>query len=182
MKVRINWEDFLKENIVKRTINSLQLCISNECNIKFLEDKLSYSKNRVIKDAIWGIIPITRFECALLDSPIMQRLRFIRQLGMAYLVYPTAGYSRFEHTLGVLHTIDHIISAIRYNAEINDYFDDINRVLKLTPIIKFAGLLHDIGHGPFSHVSEQFFQETDEESQELIKYFKFTLDVSIQRS
>ncbi|MGH7863195.1 MAG: HD domain-containing protein [Candidatus Dormibacteraceae bacterium] len=73
---------------------------------------------------------------------LLQRLRNIRQLAMAYLVYPGALHTRFDHTLGVLQVTGKLCEALRIE-------DDATAILRL------AALLHDVGHGPFSHVSEQ---------------------------
>src|SRR6267378_650564 len=53
---------------------------------------------KAVKDAVWGMIDLGEKETVLIDSPIVQRLRFVKQLGVTYLTYPTAGHSRFEHT------------------------------------------------------------------------------------
>src|SRR5258707_401971 len=67
---------------------------------------------KAIKDAVWGMIDVQPCECVVLDSPPLQRLRRIRQLGVTYLTYPTAGYSRFEHTLGAMHQAERMLRAI----------------------------------------------------------------------
>ena len=74
----------------------------------------------------------------LLGTPVVQRLRRIKQLGNTHLVYPSACHSRFEHTLGVLHIANRMAEKLRLNET------DIE-------IIRYAALLHDIGHGPLSH-------------------------------
>lgn len=90
--------------------------------------------------------PEDRVLINLIDSRPMQRLRRIRQLGMAYLAYQGAEHSRFTHSLGVLHLATRIL-------------DQLSKEWQITPEQRFAvrcaALLHDIGHGPFSHVFEQ---------------------------
>lgn len=100
---------------------------------------LSFSK--WIRDPLYGFIGLTETEVALLDTPPLQRLRRIKQLANAHLVYPSAVHTRFEHSLGVMHI------AGRMAEQLNFSDDDVKAV-------RFAGLLHDIGHGPFSHVFE----------------------------
>jgi len=92
-----------------------------------------------IRDPIHGFIGVTQKECDILDSPYMQRLRGIKQLACTHLIYPGATHTRFEHSLGVLHIADRIAQKLE--------FPDDER-----EIVRFAALLHDIGHGPFSHV------------------------------
>lgn len=94
-----------------------------------------------IQDALHGYIELNDEEVEVLDSPQMQRLRRIRQLGLSSLVYPSATHTRFQHSLGVMHV------AGRF-AESLDLDEERTRELRI------AGLLHDSGHGPFSHASE----------------------------
>lgn len=96
--------------------------------------------DRRIRDPVHGFIGLTKPECELLDTPALQRLRRIHQLAMASLVYPGAIHTRFDHTLGVLHVAGQMCQRL----EIEEY----------APTIRLAALLHDTGHGPFSHVSE----------------------------
>ncbi len=96
---------------------------------------------KIIKDPIHGYIEVEDFVLALLDSPILQRLRYIKQLGFSYLVYPGANHTRFEHSLGTMFLAD--VASRRFG------LSDSEHVL-----VVVAALLHDIGHGPFSHASE----------------------------
>jgi deoxynucleoside triphosphate triphosphohydrolase SAMHD1 len=87
----------------------------------------------------------------ILDSPLLQRLRGIAQLGVVHLVYPVASHSRFEHTLGVVHQIDQLVSSI------NEHFKDDGAQaisLKQLRLLRLTALCHDVGHGALSHVSE----------------------------
>lgn len=114
---------------------------------------------KVINDPIWYTIRVESWELTVLDSPVVQRLRNIRQLGLAGLVYPAAGYSRFEHVVGVLYQTQRIIESINrntraYNARshlaIPDPVSQRDEVL-----LRLAAILHDIGHCFLSHVSER---------------------------
>jgi len=71
---------------------------------------------KVINDPIWYTIRVESWELPVLDCPVVQRLRSIRQLGLAGLVYPGAGYSRFEHTIGALYQTQRVIESINRNA------------------------------------------------------------------
>ncbi|WEL19777.1 HD domain-containing protein [Candidatus Nanohalococcus occultus] len=94
-----------------------------------------------VKDALHGYIELNDQEQRVVDSPQVQRLRRIRQLGLSSLVYPSATHTRFQHSLGVTHL------AGRF-AESLDLDDQRRQELRI------AALLHDSGHGPFSHASE----------------------------
>ena len=100
---------------------------------------------KYIRDPLYGFIGLTSDEISILDSPPLQRLRGIRQLAFAHLVYPSANHTRFEHSLGVLH----IATRMADQLELSE--DDVR-------ILRYATLLHDVGHGPFSHVFESFLR------------------------
>jgi len=106
-----------------------------------------------INDPLWGTISLTPIEVAFLDSPLLQRLRSIRQLGVIHWIYPSAVHTRFEHTLGVLHQVQHLTTAI------NALGIGIGQPALITSgklqLLRLAGLLHDVGHGAFSHVLEK---------------------------
>ncbi|QDI89019.1 HD domain-containing protein [Candidatus Nitrosopumilus sp. SW] len=103
-----------------------------------------------IIDPIHDFIRVYDHELSIIDNPIFQRLRRIRQLSGAHLTYPAAQHTRFEHSLGVMH----IASQAGHVLNEKGFFkyDDIE-------ILRLAGLLHDIGHGPFSHLFEEIIQE-----------------------
>lgn len=94
-----------------------------------------------IRDPIHNFVALTEEEVKLVGTPLLQRLRRVRQLAMAYLVYPGALHTRFDHTVGVCHMAGLMAEQLR--------LDDHERRL-----VRLAALLHDVGHGPFSHVSE----------------------------
>src|ERR1043166_7691964 len=85
----------------------------------------------------------------LIETPSFQRLRYVRQLGLAFLVYPGATHSRFEHALGTYHLARRALSLLDERGSLRG----IGRELCLT--IRIAALLHDIGHYPFSHALEE---------------------------
>jgi HD superfamily phosphohydrolase len=93
---------------------------------------------KTIKDAVHDHIRVDGFALDLLDTPEMQRLRHIRQLGTAYLVYPSANHTRFEHSLGVYHLAVQALDNLGVSGVERDE-------------VRAAALLHDVGHTPFSH-------------------------------
>lgn len=105
-----------------------------------------------INDPLWGTIGLSGPEVALIDSPLIQRLRLVRQLGVVHWVYPGAIHTRFEHTLGVLRQVQHLCSAVN-NLGIQDGHGEIISQSKVN-LLRMAAVLHDIGHAAFSHVSE----------------------------
>ncbi len=115
-----------------------------------------YWEPKIIHFAKSGTHHFFGHEIGLIDTPIFQRLRYISQLGLAYNVFPTARHTRFEHSLGVTAMIGRMWSALSENGELDflgsDKRDDLYK-------IRVAALLHDIGHGPFSHISEIIMRE-----------------------
>ncbi|MBS7635438.1 HD domain-containing protein [Candidatus Bathyarchaeota archaeon] len=98
-----------------------------------------------IKDPIYGYVRITEAERKIIDSYPFQRLRRIRQLAGAEYVYPGANHTRFEHSIGVMHLAGTFIDNPQLSQIISE--DEAQTV-------RIAALLHDVGHGPFSHVFE----------------------------
>jgi uncharacterized protein len=107
-----------------------------------------------IWDAIWGQVELADDEWALIGLPAFQRLRRIHQLAMTSLVFPGANHTRFEHSIGTAHVAGRVsdrLLALRQRGEQAAEFSDSDKTLA-----RLAALLHDIGHGPFSHVSDPF--------------------------
>ena len=105
------------------------------------------NKKKIINDPVFGFINIrSELVFDLIEHPYFQRLRRIKQLGLSCMVYPGANHTRFEHALGALHLMRSAIGILRLKGqEITDVEADA---------VTVAILLHDIGHGPFSHVLE----------------------------
>jgi len=101
---------------------------------------------KIIRDPVHGYMEVDTDLLPVLDSPPVQRLRHIKQLGFDYLVYPGANHSRFEHSLGTMH-----LARLMCNQLSLDNED--------TRLVTAAALLHDVGHGPYSHVLEQVMRE-----------------------
>jgi len=104
---------------------------------------------REVRDAVHGLIELEVTEWDVIDSPAFQRLRGVQQLAMTHLVYPGARHSRFEHCVGACHVAGRIA----------DHVDDGAAGIVDKDWVRLAALTHDIGHGPFSHVSEEVFEE-----------------------
>ena len=102
---------------------------------------------RKINDPVFGLIELNEIESEIIDSPLFQRLKYIKQLALADYVFPGATHTRFSHSLGVFYITGEICNILKkYNSDLFDE-DNIND-------LKMAALLHDIGHFPFSHVLE----------------------------
>lgn len=105
-----------------------------------------------IFDPIHHFIELDADEIALLSTASMQRLRRLRQLGLAYLAYPSAEHSRFSHALGALAMGDRILEALRRHSP--EYFESESDFSRQRRLLRASLLLHDVGHGPFSHACE----------------------------
>ena len=106
--------------------------------------------NLDIIDPIHDFVRVYDNELKIIDTPIFQRLRRIRQLSGAHLIYPGAQHTRFEHSLGVMHIASMAGQVLAEKGVVSS--DDIQN-------LRLASLLHDIGHGPFSHLFEEIFEE-----------------------
>ncbi len=102
----------------------------------------------ILRDPLWNNIRVDETTLQLVDTDVFQRLRYIRQLGWTYLVYPGATHSRFEHALGTYHLARRTLSMLRER-------DDTPLDEGELAIIRAAALLHDVGHYPFSHALEE---------------------------
>ncbi|HLX25906.1 MAG TPA: HD domain-containing protein, partial [Candidatus Cybelea sp.] len=105
-----------------------------------------------IFDPVHHFIELSTGEARLLDLPVMQRLRRLRQLGLAYLAFPSAEHSRFTHALGALAMGTRAFDELARHGR--DFFDDERDVAYQRRLVRAALLLHDVGHGPFSHACE----------------------------
>lgn len=134
--------------------NSYQI-ISEDVN-NFVKAKLeNYNARGVeaktIHDPIWGSTDYSEWEMQLIDSPLLQRLRNISQVGLAVLTYPAARHSRFEHTIGVAAATKRLVDRINVNC------DDFNIKPAVKNKLVLAALMHDVGHCFYSHLSETVY-------------------------
>ena len=132
-----------------------------------------------IHDNIHGYIKLSNIATTIIDTVEFQRLRYLHQLGTCFYVFPSAIHTRFEHSIGVYHLTGLMLENIKKNSNINDlnkYMENIKELhnyytnkleldLKLDEylddyvceLVKIAGLCHDLGHGPFSHIFDDVF-------------------------
>jgi len=106
---------------------------------------------KIVKDPVHGYIRILPHELEILDTFAFQRLRRIKQLAVVDLVYPGAVHTRFSHSLGVAHVVEKFLEELLPKAEVPQ--SERERYLVF---MRLVALLHDIGHGPYSHVFEDF--------------------------
>jgi HD superfamily phosphohydrolase len=102
-----------------------------------------------IRDPLWNNIRVDPTAERLLDTSVVQRLRYVRQLGLAHLVYPGATHSRFEHALGAYHLARRTLARLHDESALEGIAADESAV------VAAAALLHDVGHYPFSHALEE---------------------------
>lgn len=125
----------------------------------WVEEKLSsaepiyYDAPKLVRDPVHGFIILSPLEVTILDSPILQRLHYIHQTGLAYLVYPGAQHTRFDHTIGVIACVEGIARAMATRL-VGGPVDD-----RTIEELRLAALLHDVGHGPFSHLTESVVRQ-----------------------
>ena len=114
-----------------------------------------------IHDPIHGTVAITPIMKMIIDTPEFQRLRDLKQLGASYFVFPSATHTRFEHSIGVSHLAGKLMETLQKNQP----------RLKITPreieVTRIAGLIHDIGHGPFSHLYDEHIRNASDDEHEV---------------
>ena len=111
---------------------------------------------KIIHDPIWGSVVFHPWEVRLIDSPLFQRLRSINQVGLAESTYPAARHSRFEHSLGTAAVASRMTEGLLDRAKKRP---DLRHVIGEEDVLllRMAALLHDLGHGPYSHLSEAIY-------------------------
>ena len=136
------------------------------------------NKKKIINDPVYGFIKVP-FDIIydLMEHPFFQRLRRIRQLGLTHFVYPGAMHTRFQHAMGAMHLMSSAVAILQSKGHEITTEESI--------AVHAAILLHDIGHGPFSHVLENTLLDVDHEDisklmmQELNKEFDGQLDMTL---
>ncbi|HJP84862.1 MAG TPA: HD domain-containing protein [Gemmatimonadaceae bacterium] len=103
----------------------------------------------ILRDPVWNNIRVDELTMQLVDTEVFQRLRYVRQLGWTYLVYPGATHTRFEHALGTHHLARRTLALLCESDEAVAISE------KDQAIVRSAALLHDVGHYPFSHALEE---------------------------
>lgn len=117
-----------------------------------------------LNDPIWGEIPVTEIEWDIINTSIFRRLQHIKQMGMAYLSFPTANHRRLEHCIGTMHVANFLFEILTDLIEQEKL--DIKLNAQHLQTVRLAALLHDIGHPPYSHA----FEEAISKNSKLIKF------------
>ena len=128
-----------------------------------IKDNFKHQHKRTVYDAIHGHMELDSLIWEFIDTVEFQRLRNLKQLGNTYLIFPGGTHSRFEHSIGVAYLskklISHLIAGLNENYGKKCVFD-INNMERINDTfniraVALAGLLHDLGHGPFSHLFDR---------------------------
>ncbi|MDL2279174.1 HD domain-containing protein [Desulfovibrio sp. OttesenSCG-928-G11] len=144
-------------------------------------------QEKYVFDSLWGNIHFSPPEVLLLDSPIIQRLRYIGQLGLAQTLFSGATHSRFEHTMGVTHIAGRMAERIKESLQKEQFPSDADEFksihgLEIFPLVRLAALFHDVGHMFCSHASESFFSDPsfsgNKKVKILLKSFREKLNVT----
>ncbi|XP_067904681.1 deoxynucleoside triphosphate triphosphohydrolase SAMHD1-like [Heterodontus francisci] len=119
---------------------------------QILSHSLGILYAEIFNDPIHGHIEMHPLLVRIIDTPQFQRLRFIKQLGGAYFVYPGASHNRFEHSIGVAYLLIRALAERERDRKLELKIDQRDILC-----VQIAGLCHDLGHGPFSHVFDRLF-------------------------
>ena len=169
----------LKGGFFARVLYSIKFCTFSHPSQANCVKENRLNKKKIINDPVLGFINLqseTVFD--LLEHPVFQRLRRIKQLGLSYLVFPGANHTRFEHALGATHLMRQTIATLRIKGH--------HITEEEAEAVTIAILLHDIGHAPFSHVLENTLVNISHEQislllmQELNHEFNDKLDLAIK--
>lgn len=144
------------DRLVQNWTNQLVARLANNNGTQF--------RAKQINDPIWGMIELYPWEVALLDTDLLQRMRGVRQLGLAPLVFPSACHDRLEHILGTVGAVERTLAALALQIERRNRDVPSNPVPPIKPddryALRLAALFHDLGHGPFSHAIEPVFDQS----------------------
>lgn len=127
---------------------------------------------KTIFDVIHGFIKFGDHLIKIIDTPEFQRLRYIKQLGATNYVFPSANHTRFEHSLGVCYLGGKMIRSLK------THHPELNITERNIELLEIACLIHDLGHGPFSHLWDHYVISHNDKEHEIrgLKIFKFMID------
>ncbi|XP_044066529.1 uncharacterized protein LOC122882805 [Siniperca chuatsi] len=157
------WKDkFEEQKITGAELRNLTISDLEKMGIELPGDCLKILHNirklweipqqvKVFNDPIHGHVELHPFLIKIIDTPQFQRLRNIKQLGGAYFVYPGASHNRFEHSIGVAHFAGELVKALSTRQP------ELQITTRDILCVQIAGLCHDLGHGPFSHLFDKLF-------------------------
>lgn len=132
------------------------------------------------RDPIHGFIDVSDDELKIINSAPFQRLRHIHQLATTYLVYHGAEHTRFGHSLGVMHLASRVFDSVSQktpNLFSNDHQENVIIIAWYRQILRLIGLTHDLGHAPFSHASEELFED-GKEHEDYTKVILFETEIA----
>lgn len=121
-------------------------------------DDKTVRAGKVIHDCVWGTHRFEDFEIALINTPLVQRLRQVHQTANTFLIYPSTTHTRFEHTIGVTAQVGKLIKSLEEKFKSTKGSSNKSRLIDgLATTLRIAAILHDSGHGPCSHTSEEIY-------------------------
>ncbi len=146
--------------IMLATIKTFHYNLNNTNNYYF-----AIMATKEFRDPVHGFVHVDESELNIIEEDIFQRLRHIKQLALLYFVYPGVTHTRFEHSLGTMHLSSKLFDFLCKKPETRTVLEELcdKNIEKYRRLVRIAALIHDIGHLPFSHVSENILYPEEHE-------------------